>query len=178
MHAICQSSHNLRENTCVSYQKPASYDEFVKQINKACDDGDKDAKDIIEELAPEMAHKEWDKPRICTSMRPSDSSKTEQIPSIDTSNVIDQLIKARLGPTPAQDPPSDSNSEEYQQAIANLITDIKVADDQNATVSHGCIEQNGRKTKVASILRERLSKDIDLQQEKCKEIWPFQKFTT
>lgn len=167
-----QSSHNPREDTSVLYQKPATFDEFVKQINKACDDGDKDAKDIIEELAPEMAdtlinYKEWDKPRICTSMLPSELkvlSKSAQIPSTDTSNVVDQLIKARLGPTPDPDTHGENNSEQYQQAIANLITDINITD-QNATVAHGCVEQNGRKTKVASILRdlqphrERPSKD-------------------
>ena len=89
-------------------QKPSTYDQFVIQINAACDEGDKDAKEIIEELVPEMAkflkdHKEWDNPKVSVAASPGKVqllSGAERNLVVDTNSVVDQTITSRLGPIP------------------------------------------------------------------------------
>lgn len=96
------------EASYMLYQKPSSYDQFVAQINAACDDGDKDAKEIIEELAPEMAkflkdHKEWDKPKVSVATPPQKVqtlSESKRNLVVDTNSVFNQTITRRLGPIP------------------------------------------------------------------------------
>ena len=69
------STDSPNEASYISYQKPSTYDQFITQLSAACDDGDKDAKQVIEELAPEMAktlkeYKEWDNPRVSVAAPP------------------------------------------------------------------------------------------------------------
>ncbi len=97
-------------------------------------------------------------------------SQTEPVQATDVDLLVQQIITARLGPTPESDPVcDDQSSEEYHQALANLITDINLTDQCSQPgddlVSHGTIERNGSKVKVTSLLkdlqphRERPSKD-------------------
>ena len=83
---------------------------------------------------------------------------------------MQQLITSRLGPIPEADPVNDDrSSKEYHHALANLITDINLTDQSSLSeddpVSNGSIERDGRKVKVASLLknlqlyREQPSKD-------------------
>lgn len=59
----CSDVHNDTSG----YTKPLPYNKFLAELDEACDKGDADAKQVIEELAPEMARflkqkKEWKSP--------------------------------------------------------------------------------------------------------------------
>ena len=95
-------------------------------------------------------------------------SQFEQIKEKDIDVLVQQLITSRLGPIPEANLVSDDrSSEEYHHALANLITDINLTDQssEDDPVSNGSIERDGRKVKVASLLknlqlyREQPSKD-------------------
>ena len=89
----------------------------------------------------------------------------------DTDTLVTQIISARLGPTPQQDPVSNGQcDQEYCHALANFITDIDISDcssrsPDDTQVSHGSLERDGITKKVVSLLkdlqphRERPSKD-------------------
>ena len=106
-------------------------------------------------------HKEWDRPKSCLTALPkqlSVLSQFEQIKEKDIVVLVEQLVTSRLGPIPEADPVNDDQgSEEYHHALANLITDINLTDQsslsENDPVSNGSIEQNGRKVKVAFLLK-------------------------
>ena len=95
-------------------------------------------------------------------------SQFEQIKEKDIDVLVQQLITSRLGPIPEANLVNDDrSSEEYHHALANLITDINLAgqSSEDDPVSNGSIERDGRKVKVASLLknlqpyREQPSKD-------------------
>lgn len=43
------------ESEYESYVKPSNFEQFVSQLNDACNDGEQAAKKVIEELAPDIA---------------------------------------------------------------------------------------------------------------------------
>ena len=137
-----------------NYMKPSTFQQFLTELNIACNEGDEAAKSAIEELAPDIAvilkqHNEWDRPQTCLNL-PSDVNvvtDTERLQMPDTDTLVTQIISARLGPTPQQDPVSnDQCDQEYCHALANFITDIDISDcssrspDDNQ-VSHGPLNE-------------------------------------
>ena len=99
-------------------------------------------------------YKEWDNPRVCVAAPPEGLktlSVAEQGLVVDTNSVVEQIISSRLGPIPDSGDSAELTqlsqpSEEYEQALANLITDINLTD-QDYRVSKGVIEHNNKKPK-------------------------------
>ena len=85
-------------------------------------------------------YKEWDNPRVCVAAPPEGLktlSGAKQGLVVDTNtntnSVVEQIISSRLGPTldsgdSAELTQLSQQSEEYEQALANLITDINLTD--------------------------------------------------
>lgn len=106
-------------------------------------------------------YKEWDNPRVSVAASPEGLktlSGAKRSLVVDTNSVVEQIVSSRLGPVPASGDSAEltqlsQQTEEYEQALANLITDINLTD-QDYRVSSGVIEHNNKKTKVTSILRD------------------------
>lgn len=67
---LTNAIHSIDSSSQFSYTKRPSYSEFLTELDAACTEGDKLAKQTIEQLAPEMVkelrkHKEWEKPKLC-----------------------------------------------------------------------------------------------------------------
>lgn len=102
-------------------------------------------------------YKEWDNPSVSVAapqgLKTLSGAERSQV--VDTKSAVEQIISSRLGPIPDSGDSVEltqlsQQSEEYEQALANLITDIN----QDYRVSNGVIEHNNKKTKVTSILRD------------------------
>ena len=87
------------------YTKADSLPEFIADLNEACNEGDRQAKKAIENLAPQMAktlkeHKEWEVPTLCTEKKPVhtklylEERSTANLPE----DIHSMLIEHVLGP--------------------------------------------------------------------------------
>ena len=130
-----------------SYEKPSSFEQFVSELNAACDSGEEAAKKAIEELASDIAgtlkrHKEWDAPKIGVNIPSSVNllstggiDQTHDIQSLFT-----EITAARLGPVlnsgdSTHTTESDQDDQEYSHALVNLITEISLSDIQSMCAS-------------------------------------------
>ena len=124
-----------------NYVKPKSYDNFVKELTEACLLGDKDSKDAITSLAPEMTKalkkakpEQWENPNIAIEERPSDLSiiaDKSASRSAATPSLHEELIDSILGPCSAtQTPPTIEEHTGINEALANIIMDMDHATDE------------------------------------------------
>ena len=116
---------------------------------------------------------EWDKPKLCFSPPPAKLNlilQPKKNQPVDTESIISQIVLARLGPAQENNYTQESGSDEYHLALSHLITDINITDfyageTSDQTVVEGCVDCNGERKHVSSLLkdlqphRERPSKD-------------------
>lgn len=157
-----ESAENTSSATSLSYKKPDTYDEFVKMLCKACRQGEAEAKELIEKLAPHMAktlkqNKKWEKPNISIDYNSAITLiKSNQSEIVSNSPLLhDKLISFLLGPVPQPCASNTSEEPELASAFANLLTDLTVSDDDQLVS-----KRNVRKVlKGLQPYREKPSKD-------------------
>ena len=118
-----------------SYTKPSSFEQFLRELNDACSSGEQAAKEVIQDLAPDIAntlkkHHEWDVVEVSLNVTSSvnlvltASDFANQVEN--TESVCTSITMAKLGP--AQNLCSTSTSEcsdqEYSHALGSLITEF------------------------------------------------------
>ena len=128
---------------------PENYEQFCKELDDACREGDEDSKKAIAELAPAIEKslkqiKQRDNPSIPISPPPSDiqclttlNSGEQSIPDAYTAEEIDSIITSILGPptdTITDKSPDDKGkAPEVEQAYANYVTDVSYVNDSTST---------------------------------------------
>ena len=114
-----------------SYTKPSSFEQFLRELNDTCSSGEQAAKEVIQDLAPDIAntlkkHHEWDVVEVSLNVPSSvnlvltASDFANQVEN--TESVFTSITMAKLGP--AQNLCSTSTSEcsdqEYSHALGSL----------------------------------------------------------
>ena len=99
------------------YHLPSTYTEFLQQLKEACEKGNEDSKEMIENLAPQMAKtlkegKQWDEPDVPLEDIPDNMSIVSSIPdaSIVMGDIISNIIAKELGSNSLEALSSTSNS--------------------------------------------------------------------
>ena len=168
VHSTDASSASVAE-----YCKPATYPEYVEQLNQACNDGDIESKRAIERLAPVMAEalkavKQFDQPKLAIDFSKPQKLVKEAL-HVSTTNVdvnlFERLITSVLGPisnvTNANNDSSQNQTAtaDVGTAIANLLSDISLCSSDEDVPQ---VDTRGNVTKALKLLqphRERPSKD-------------------
>ncbi len=150
--------------------KPTTYQQFISELNQACDAGDRNSKECTEQLAPHMAKvlkkaKEWDHPKLgleqCVPPPHIITDEKDFTICRPPLSIYDDIISNTLGPTTAVDPNQTASPQEPDttNACANLImdTDVSLMDGDN-TISQNKVT---RFLKHLQPHREKPSKDRD-----------------
>ena len=155
------NSSDLHGSGIKEYTKPDSLPKFIADLNDACNEGDRQAKEAIENLAPQMVetlkeHKEWEVPTLCTEKKPVhtklylEEGSTANLPE----DIHSKLIEHVLGPI--RDKESDATKanfdvdEEVQQAASTLIADMTIEPRVDVEIKGQAIEVEGTKVSVAN----------------------------
>ena len=148
---FARHSSDTTSSTLTEYSKPKNYSEFVKELTNTCVLGDKDSKEAIMRLAPEMAKtlqltkpNQWDNPNIAIEVPPTGISIISTDFNAGTSRVLssdlhDKLIDGTLGPisppTLQQHTNDENVSTEINEAFANFIMDMEHITEQSEPTS-------------------------------------------
>ena len=114
-----------------SYMKPDTYNELVNNLTEACRQGEAEAKEVVEKLAPHMAKTLKDKNKWGIPIEhKSDVTliKANKSEIISNSPLLhDKLIDSLLGPLTQCSAMNVSELEvpELASAYANLLTDLR-----------------------------------------------------
>ena len=118
-----------------TYTKPATYDQFMKDLREACIKGDRESKQLIEKHAPEMALtlqkiEEWDKPHICIPKRKNGVAlvcNESDLKVAHSENVFDVLMEKVLDVASLESEESTSIegnlSDDINEAFSVMLTD-------------------------------------------------------
>ena len=159
------NSSDLHGPGIKDYTKPDLLPKFIADLNDACNEGDRQAKEAIENLAPQMVetlkeHKEWEVPTLCTEKKPVhtklylEEGSTANLPE----DIHSKLIEHVLGPI--RDKESDGTKanfdvhEEVQQAASTLIADMTIEPRVDVEIKGQVIEVEGTKVSVTTILKD------------------------
>ena len=106
----CAKSSNSDSPSNEVYTLPKTFNQFCKELEDACSEGDEDSKKAIAELAPEIERslkevKEWDNPSVPispphASLRRLTTLDSGELTTPDayTAEEIDLIISSILGP--------------------------------------------------------------------------------
>ena len=153
---FANTSNEGSDQHTTSYCLPETYEEFVTELENACNEGDEDSKKAVERLAPHMATtlintqlkgqskgEQWETPSVPLDDVPTDIhiiKNLTQVKKLD-SKFLSSLVTKELG---VLDEPPNSisandqscNSEdlllehdsEHRQALANMLLDVAISD--------------------------------------------------
>ena len=132
----CQNSSSTDSPSNEAYSLPRSFTQFCKQLEDTCAEGDKESKEVIAQLAPEIEKslkeiEEWDNPSIPISPPPTDLQRLTTLdsgelstPSTYTAEEIDSIISPIVGPITESSLNNTHTRPDVEQAYANYVTDV------------------------------------------------------
>ena len=162
------------------YTKPLTYSEFLAELGEACNKGDTDAKQIIEELAPGMARLlkekgEWNSPTITIETKEGPFKLFDGTGDCLSvfADIHDELMGSLLGelhelaplaPT-TEGNDSDEGDADYYQTLSNLITDIDITENASTSSSSSDLSPNTARAVLKDLQpnRELPSKDHQMR---------------
>ena len=119
-----------------AYEKPSTFDQFMKDLREACLKGDTESKQLIEKHAPEMSLalqklEEWDNPPLCISKRKNGVAdlvcSENDLKVTQSEDIFDALMDKVLDVANLQAEESASNeddlSDDIDEAFSVILTD-------------------------------------------------------
>ena len=164
-----QSKETTGESTSEQYALPSSYIEFLIELQEACIKGDSDSKNVIQQLAPQMAtvltkHNQWLQPDIPFDDIPDKVNIITNIDDVNalSDNFICELITHELGPvrnsnantTQTSEQPTDHD--DSNQALANYLVDIMpttIDSDQSSSSKDVVYDNKGDHIRATTLLK-------------------------
>ena len=150
------ASREASEHSTANYVLPECYDTFRIQLQDACTQGDLDARQAIERLAPHMATtlkslengKQWESPDVPLDDVPAGIQIVTSVEGVHPPepDFLDKLIMKELGQF--RQPPRETQAAvscEPNEALANFLLDVSLAPD---TTPAGSLPSKGKLTTV------------------------------